>query len=44
MLSAFCGRGEDQTQYLSACVSNTLSTKLSILSWHWLRPNDKADM
>jgi hypothetical protein len=24
-----CGRGEDRTQYLSACESNALSTKLS---------------
>jgi hypothetical protein len=29
MLSAFCGRGEDRTQYLLACEFNPLPTKLS---------------
>jgi hypothetical protein len=29
MLSAFCGRGENRTQYPSACESNALCTKLS---------------
>jgi hypothetical protein len=28
MLSAFCGRSEDRTQYLGACKSNALPTNL----------------
>jgi hypothetical protein len=31
MLSAYCARGEDQTQYLSVCESDALPTKLSSL-------------